>query len=177
MNYQERVAHHEAAHVVISHLYGGGPTLHGIDITVPSSAPGAFGNAGVGKLVHDQNQPEEDQRNDLLRNVAIICAGAACDARTLHRTLDMAIRMQPGDLAAAQAEIAQSPLIPSPGLSSQEELYERELVLRSGLETAEHQLTRPEVWNLVEKVAKACLDNGGKLSKAEIEALLFPEDT
>jgi hypothetical protein len=177
MNCQERVAHHEAAHVVMSYLCGGGPTLHGIDITAPSSAPGAFGNAGVGKLIHDQNQPEEDQRKDLLRNVAIICAGAACDAQTLDQTLDMALQMQPGDLAAARAEIAQSPLLPSPGLSSQEELDERELVLRSGLETAQHRLARPEVWNLVEKVARACLDNGGKLSKNEIEALLTLEGT
>lgn len=109
--------------------------------------------------------------------MAIICAGAACDALTLNRTLDMALNMQPGDLAAARAEIAQSPLLPSPGLSPQEERSERELVLRSGLETAQHQLARLEVWVLVEKVAKACLDNGGKLSKDEIEALFSPEDT
>jgi len=177
MTYQEGIAHHEAAHVVISYLYGGGPTLHGIDITAPSSVPGAFGNAGVGKLIHDQNHSEEDQRKDLLKNVAVICAGAACDALTLNRTLDMALKMQPGDLAAVRAEIAQSPLLPSPGLSPQEEQSERELVLRSGLETAQHQLARPEVWVLVEKVAKACLDNGGKLSKDEIEALFSPEDT
>jgi hypothetical protein len=50
-------------------------------------------------------------------------------------------------------------------------------VLRSGLETAQHQLARPEAWVLVEKVAKAYLDNGGKLSKDEIEALFSPEDT
>jgi hypothetical protein len=172
MTYEEQVAHHEAAHVVISFLFGGGPTLHGIDITAPSSVPGAFGNAGVGKLIHDENQPEEDQRKDLLRNVAIICAGAACDARTLNRPLEIALEKQPGDLAAAQAEIAQSPLLPSPGLSPKQEQLERECVLQSGLQTAQHHLARPEIWALVEKIAKACLNNGGKLSKEEIEALL-----
>ena len=177
MNYQEQVAHHEAAHVVMSYLYGGGPTLPGIDITTPSSEPVAFGNAGVGKLIHDQNQPEEEQRKDLLRNVAIICAGAACDSRVLNQALDMAVQMQPGDLAAAQAEIAQSPLLPSPGLSPQEELDERELVLQSGLEAAQSELARLDVWSLVEKVAKACLGRGGKLSKNEIETLLISERT
>jgi len=66
----------------------------------------------------------------------------ACDALTLNRTLDMALNMQPGDLAAARAEIAQIAAAPSPGLSPQEERSERELVLPSGLETAQHQLAR-----------------------------------
>lgn len=158
--------------MVISHRFGGGPTLHGIDITAPSSVDGAFGNAGVAKLLHDPNLPEEEQRKDLLANVAIICAGAACDARTLNQPLDVALQNQPSDLKAAQTEIEKSPLVPSAGSNPQEEQEEREFVLRSGLETAHAQLQHPEVWKLVEKVAMACLASGGKLSKDAIEAIL-----
>ncbi len=51
-------------HVVISHIFGGGPrTEHGIDINAPSSMLGAFGNAGVQKLVHDPSLSELEQRN------------------------------------------------------------------------------------------------------------------
>ncbi|MCJ2115710.1 hypothetical protein MKK65_03730 [Methylobacterium sp. J-001] len=172
MNYREQVAHHEAAHVVISHIFRGGPTAHGIDINAPSSMIGAFGNAGVQKLVHDPALPKEEQRNDLIKNVAMTCAGAAADARTMNRPLTQALLMQLGDLKVAQTEIAQSPLIPTSGRSPSTVQVDRDEALQAGLETAEHHLARPDIWALVEKIAKACLANGGKLSKEEIEDLL-----
>lgn len=50
-------------------------------------------------------------------------------------------------------------------------------MLQSGLEAAQSELARLDVWSLVEKVAKACLGRGGKLSKNEIETLLISERT
>lgn len=172
MDYREQVAHHEAAHVVISHIFGGGPTEHGIDINAPSSMLGAFGNAGVQKLVHDPSLPEQEQRNNLTKNVAITCAGAAADARTVNRSLKQALQMQPSDLRVAQAEIARSPLIQIAGRSPSAVQVDRNDALQAGLDTAEHHVARPDVWALVEKIAKACLANSGKLSKEEIEKLL-----
>ncbi len=140
--------------------------LHGIDINVGSSVPDAFGNAGVGKLIHDNTLPEEEQRQDLLKNIAIVCAGAAADARTMNRNINDALENQPGDLAVAKAEIEQSPLLVG---AESEELR---IVLQSGLGYAETLLAKPEIWDVVVKIAEACLANGGKLSKEEIEALL-----
>ncbi|WP_162145489.1 hypothetical protein [Sinorhizobium meliloti] len=140
--------------------------LHGMDINVGSSVPGAFGNAGVGKLVHDYTFPEEEQRLDLLRNIAIICAGAAADARTMNRNINEALENQPGDLAVAKAELAASPLLA--GAESEEINF----VLQTGLANAERLLAEPDIWDAVVKIAQACLANDGKLSKEEIEALL-----
>lgn len=164
MDYRQRVAHHEAAHVVISAHFGGGPTLHGIDINAASSVSGAFGNAGVGLPDHDNTLPIEEQRFDLTKNIAIICAGAAADARTTNRNINDALQSQPGDLAVARAEIAKSPLV---GADEDED------VLQAGLATAETLLAKPDFWDAVVKIAEACLANDGKLSKDEIEALLF----
>ncbi|MGT2478827.1 hypothetical protein ACU4GR_08010 (plasmid) [Methylobacterium oryzae CBMB20] len=172
MDYREQVAHHEAAHVVISHIFGGGPTEHGIDINAPSSMLGAFGNAGVQKLVHDPSLSEPEQRNDLIKNVAMTCAGAAADAWTMNRSLKQALQMQPSDLKVAQDEIAQSPLIQIAGRSPSAVQADRDAALQAGLDTAEYHLARPDVWALVQKVATACLANGGKLSKQQIEQLL-----
>ncbi|WP_458439088.1 hypothetical protein [Methylorubrum extorquens] len=172
MTYDEQVAHHEAAHVVISHMFGGGPTGHGIDIHAPSSVIGAFGNAGVATLIHDLSLPVEEQRKDLVRNVAIICAGAASDARTKGCSIDQAIQAQPSDLRFARDMIDNSTLIPTDSRSVDDLKRERDAVLKVGLETAEHHVARPEVWALVEKIARACIANGGKISREEIEDLL-----
>lgn len=172
MEYREQVAHHEAAHVVISHIFGGGPTGHGIDLDAPTSVPGAFGNAGVATLIHDPDLPEKEQKIDLGRNVAIILAGAAADARTKGCAIDEALQSQPSDVRIARDTIARSPLIPTAGRDPAEVQEEREIVFRIGLQLAEQRLARPDIWAQVETIATACLANGGKLSKQQIEQLL-----
>lgn len=165
MDQREQVAHHEAAHVVVSALFGGGPTLHGIDIDAGTSVTGAFGNAGVGLLVIDDTQPEEEQRHLLVQNIAIICAGAAADAKITARKLNDALQRQPGDLSVAKAAIERSRLVTGN--------EEGDHVLQVGLEYAETLLDKSDIWDAVVRIAKACLANRGKLSKDEIEALLF----
>lgn len=172
MDYREQVAHHEAAHVVVSHIFGGGPTGHGIDLDAPTSVAGAFGNAGVATLIHDPDLPEDEQRKDLGRNVAIILAGAAADARTKGCAIDEALQAQPSDVQIARDTIALSSLISTADRDPAEVQKEREIVFQIGCQLAEQRLARPDVWALVEKIAKACLANGGKLSKQQIEDLL-----
>jgi hypothetical protein len=77
-----------------------------------------------------------------------------------------------GNLAATKKEIARSPLFPSPGSSSEEAAQECEVILETELQLAWRNLTRPDIWILAKKIAKARLERGGKLSKAEIDALL-----
>lgn len=50
----------------------------------------------------------------------------------------------------------------------------QEGVLESCLERAKRMLDEPEVWDSVRRIAKACIENSGKLSKTEIEVLLPP---
>jgi hypothetical protein len=157
---KERVAHHEAAHVVIAVLYGIAPTMHGIDLNVPTSAPGAFGNAGVATFDYDASLPGQQQRLDLVRNLAIICAGAASDARILSRPLDEALRAQVSDHQAARGYLALSPLISSEA--------EADYILEIGLARAAKLLDDNENWLLVETIAKAALGNDGALSRDEI---------
>lgn len=166
MNYREKVAHHEAAHVVVSARYGGGPMLHGIDINAASSVAGAFGNAGVGTLVHDDTLSLDQQQVDLMRNLIIICAGAGADARTNATDIRGAFGKQPGDHSAAVAAIVQSPLTTDPG---QEEI---DFLLGIALDRTEEVLAEPHVWDMVERIAAACLSNDGRLSKAQIEEIL-----
>jgi hypothetical protein len=164
MNHREQVAYHEAAHVVISHLYGGGPTDNGIDINAESSVAGSFGNASVGLLEPDDSISTEDQQLDLIKNIAIICAGAASDAKILGITIDDAIEDQSSDFNAAWAAINSSRLVTS--------IEEGESVFDLGLKRAESLLADKGRWALVEKIALACIENGGNLSKMAIGKLL-----
>ncbi|EIZ81893.1 hypothetical protein WYO_5481 [Methylobacterium sp. GXF4] len=172
MEYREQVAHHEAAHVVISHIFGGGPTGHGIDLDAPTSVAGAFGNAGVATLIHDPDLPEDEQRKNLGRNVAIILAGAVADTRTKGCAVDEALQAQPSDVRIAQDTIALSPLISTADRDPAEVQEERKIVFQVGLQLAEQRLARPDIWAQVVTIATACLANGGKLSKQQIEKLL-----
>lgn len=165
MNYKEEVAHHEAAHVVMSHLFGGGPATNGININTASSVQGASGNAGVCLIVHDETLCLEDQHHNLIRNVAIICAGAAADARTTKVSIEEAMKAQPSDWAAAWAEINNSPLVTTS--------EEGAIVYDLGVQQADRALKIGSNWDLVEKIAKACVANNGMLSKSDIDDLLL----
>jgi hypothetical protein len=137
----------------------------GIDIDAPSSVEGAFGRAGVNIFRHDPTATEQEQQSLLRDNIAITCAGAASDARLTGRTLREALRRQPGDQRAAMQLLEASPLV---------QLRDREEVYQLLLNFTEELVNKPEIWNAIEQVAQACLDEGGQLSRAQIEAILLP---
>jgi len=167
MNYREKVAHHEAAHAVIA-LHVGFGISEGIDLDAPSSSvDGAFGNVGAYTADYDPALPPEVQRDDLLRNLQVFCAGAASDARNSGVEPREALSKQPGDEDAAIGMLEASPLIGAKA--------ENDHVLNLALQRVVTLLDRPEVWAKVERVARACLKAGGKLSKAEIE-LVYAQD-
>ena len=170
MNYDEQVAHHEAAHVVLSRHNGGGPSDVGIDLNRPSSVEDAFGSAGVKLLAHDPSQPEDVQMLDLIRNLSTILAGAASDALILGWSQEEALTRQPGDVGYARELIERSPLFASaaPGAVA---AFSQKLIDR-GFEAAQQLLTQANIWKRVESIAIATLANGGELSQLEIENLL-----
>jgi hypothetical protein len=67
--------------------------------------------------------------------------------------------------------LASSPVI---GHETQEE---EEYVLNAALTRAAEMLGQTDHWRLVEEVAAACLENGGRLSKSQIEAILNSDST
>jgi hypothetical protein len=165
MEYREQVAHHEAAHAVMALIVRHGLSHHGMDIDAPSSVSGATGKTGVMTFAADLNQPEADQFNDLGALLAVTLAGAAADARIRGVDLWNALQAQPGDLGAAQVFCAQYPFAQGP---------DEAMALKMGLEIAEKRLAWPGAWDAVCAVAAACLAAGGRLTKAEIEAVALP---
>jgi hypothetical protein len=170
MQYRERVAHHEAAHMVLAVQIGAGIGDQGMDLNAPTSTEGAYGNATVMLLIHDASQTIEEQKEDLLRNLVIICAGAASDAKLMVRPLREALRRQPGDEKDARKLIAQSPLTEKNDEHTRRE--EEELLLNKALELAARQLEKPIVWKTIQEVARATLNEGGRLTKPQIEAII-----
>src|SRR5438552_2718456 len=97
MQHRERIAHHEAAHVVMAWFWGAGVLDQGMDIDAPSSVEGAYGRAAVSLFLDDEGFDFEERARDLLRNLTIIFAGAASDAKIAGKSLNAAIDDQPGD--------------------------------------------------------------------------------
>lgn len=160
MNHRERVAHHEAAHAVIAIFYKAGLTAHGIDLNAPTSVQGASGNAGVNIYVPDFSDPEPELRITCISNLAIICAGAAADARIEGTPLRGALASQTGDEAVARQEAARYPFCSTPA--------EIEGALVVALDVVWNVLAKPHVWSAVEALAAKLLAQGGKLSSRQV---------
>jgi hypothetical protein len=171
MEHRARIAHHEAAHVVLAVFYGTGVNEQGIDLNASTSVEGAYGNAAVNLFAHDASLEQQEQQKDLLRNLCIVCAGAASDAKILNRSLREALSQQPGDEKVALRLLAQSTLISRENKSDAQK-KEEECILEIALEKARDILGKTDVWALVEEIAQECLRKGGHLTKAEIEAMV-----
>lgn len=165
MNLREQVAHHEAAHAVVALHTRLGLSSYGMDIDAPASVPGAFGKTGVMTFAADLTQPEADQFKDLGVLLAVTLAGAASDAKINSITLHHALQCQPGDLSVAKNLCAEYPF----ACGDQEAV-----ALDHGLQLAAKALAKAEVWSAICAVAKACLANGGNLSKEQIETVALP---
>ena len=164
MDDSERIGHHESSHVVFSFRSGAGIPDAGIDLNAPASEVGARGVGGVYLFDHDTELPEVEQQKRLLWNLAIICAGPASDAKFWGCSPEEALRRQRGDTRDAHKCLDSSPLI-----STEDE---KESVLKRALELAAQELEKPDVRDAIQKVARACLANGGRLTKAQIEEIL-----
>lgn len=161
LTHREIVAHHEAAHSVIAVCCGPGVS-GGIDLNAATSVAGAFGNTKVYLFAPDASQPIGVQERDALRNAAIICAGAASDAKLHAIGLNQALVAQPGDHAFVHSHLATHPCVPAGDIVS---------VVAVGLATADFHLAKAHVWDAVESVATACLSNGGTIDAATIRAI------
>ena len=164
MDDRKKVAHHEAAHAVVAHSVGAGIVEGGIDIDAPSSVEGAYGRTAVNIFAHEESLTETQQKESVIHSLAIICAGAASDARLLNRPLDEALAAQSADASEAKKFLADNPLVETP--------EEAEFLLKEAMRYTAKILDRPEIWSAIELVAEECIKNDGKLSKAQIEGLL-----
>jgi hypothetical protein len=163
MNDRERVAHHEAAHAVLS-LRAGFGVSGGIDLDAQTSVEGAFGNAAVALSMLDADLPTAQQQMELGRNLSVICAGAASDARILEIDPEDALLAQPGDYGVAIQYAAGSSII---GNVKDAEY----VVTQIALPVAVRDVGRPEVWQAIERLAAALLEAGGRLDRDQVEAL------
>ncbi len=78
--------------------------------------------------------------------------------------------MQPSDLKVAQNEIAQSPLIQIVGRSPSAVQATVKMRSRQDWTLQSIILARPDVWALVQKVATACLANGGSSRSSRLSS-------
>lgn len=163
MNHTEQVAYHEAAHAVLAIHYGMGLS-GGIDLNAETSVDGAFGNVAVNLWQFDSSTSLQEQKSVLVCNLAVICAGAASDAKLKGIPLTSALDAQPGDYKKA-VEIARTC-----GLAADE--YEVDFMVKEvGLVRASRDAEKREVWEAIVRVATATLEAGGKLSKEKVAAL------
>ncbi len=163
MNDREKVAHHEAAHAVLAIRAGFGVS-GGIDLDAPTSVAGAYGNAAIALLELDETLPEDEQRRDLARNLAIICAGAAADAKTGGIDPSDTLLAQPGDYNLAVRHAAESSIVGG-------DAEARAVVMNVALPIAVRVVDRADVWAAIERVAAAVLNAGGRLDRDKIESL------
>jgi hypothetical protein len=163
MNNREKVARHEAAHAVLAIRAGFGVS-GGIDLDAPTSVEGAYGNAAVSLVELDGTLSEDEQRTDLVRNLAVICAGAAADAKSAGVEPADALRAQPGDYALALRHAAESSIVESHTEAA-------EVVMNVALPIAVCIVNRADVWAAIERVAAAVLAAGGQLDRDQIESL------
>jgi hypothetical protein len=162
MTHLEMVAHHEAAHSVLAVVYRRG-LCGGIDLHAPTSVPGATGQTNVNLYVPDPTATDEEQRLNLARNLAIICAGAASDAKTGGLAPRAALVAQVGDHRAALAHAALHPVVSGS--------VQIDFAVNFALDLAVVELAKPVVWLAVEDVAAACLANAGTLDQATVESM------
>jgi hypothetical protein len=166
MKPRDRIAHHEAAHVVMSVLQGLSVPERGIDIDAPTSVPGATGNVMVNLFNVDANADELVRRALIVSNLEIVCAGAVSDAKIRGRPLRDALRRQPSDERLALELLRNSSLLEEPG--------EAEALINRALKRVEARFKNKRVWDAIHELAKACIKTGGRLSKLQIEQVLGP---
>jgi hypothetical protein len=154
---------------VMSYFFGGGVAEAGIDLghRTPLRARGAAHSL----LIDDTPALPMDVRvKQVILNLAIICAGPACDVRFTAKSLEQSLRDQWSDHKNAVMYLSESPLIDRSG--EDEGKAEMAVALLSGLRTADAQLARPEVWASVEAVSKAVHAAEGKLPGREIVSII-----
>jgi hypothetical protein len=166
VTFREQLAHHEAAHAVLALHFGAGLASQGIDLDAPTSVQGAYGTASVNLFVPDLTEPQAEQLKVCGSSLAIVCAGAASDARVLGIPLADALAAQPGDESTARQHVALYPFGQTRG--------DQDNALTAGLEIAERTLQAPGVWDAVEAVAREVLIVGGKLPPDKIRDIATP---
>ena len=173
MTEQERIAHHEAAHAVLTIVAGIGVAARGIDLaytnTSTGSSGGLFGNLFDIDL-SDLKSPEleaEQQANktEIDLNGAIVAAGAASDAKLLRLDPWVALQQQRSDLQMMQT------LLRRARLSSSQEV--EDALIRNQLSEAVSVLENPVIWKAVEAVAAAVVTSSA-LPGTTITAIAMP---
>lgn len=162
MDESERIAHHEAAHAVICLLFGLDLTNAGIDLAA-ATRNGAAGQAGVYLHAITAGAPVSD--NNLLTNAAICAAGAASDARIFGEAPLDAFKKQVGDWQAAENLFA---------LAGKGAADDPDGFMAAAIEAAYERIERPLIWQAIEAVATATLNNGGVLDPDAIKRLAQP---
>lgn len=173
MTEQERIAHHEAAHAVLTVLAGINVAAEGIDLAYTNPSTGSSG--GLFGMLFDIDlsalkSPEleaEQQKHDkeIQLNGGIVAAGAASDAKLLRLDPWEALQEQPSDLRMMRD------LLKRAQLSSSQEVEEDHI--RTQLGEAVLALQNPIIWEAVEAVATAVLTHS-PLPGADIETIAVP---
>ena len=166
MGQLNRVAYHEAAHIVATIAAGLEIPDAGIDLNRPSSVDGAFGSAWVNFFDVTKIEDEPEKLVAAIWNASICCAGAVSDAKILEIELRDALRQQPGDEKHAQLCSAEI-------LKDQEEqaiAVFMEQFIAKALRTANDVVTRN--WSLVKALAEASEAKKGCLNKADIQSIV-----
>ena len=109
-----------------------------------------------------------------MRNVIVVCAGPACDAKLTGKCLRQSLSDQWSDHRNVVNVLASSQVIDrSDGKDGRDEMA---LVLDDGLKRAARHLERHTVWASVKAVSDAVLKAGGKLPGPEIVAIINATD-
>ncbi len=154
-----RIAHHEAAHVVIAMAMGMAAPKSGMDIDLENEVSGGVGSVQVGLefledlrgMSGDDLANAQDQQTDAARhNLCTILAGAACDAKLLGEDPWGALEQQPGDHCSAVAMLDLMAIDPE----------ERDVALKAQLADACAALDEHHLWDAVEAVAAEALATG-----------------
>lgn len=169
----ERIAHHEAAHAVLTILAGLDVAAEGIDLayTNPStgSSGGLFGNLFDIDLSALKSPELETQQQENMKEInlngAIVAAGAASDAKLLGLDPWEALQEQPSDLRMMRNLLKRAQLSSSPKVE--------EAHIRSQLREAVLALQNPIFWEAIEAVATAVLTRS-PLPGTDIETIAVP---
>lgn len=173
MTEQERIAHHEAAHAVLTILAAIGVAAKGIDLAYTNASTGSSGGL-FGKLfdidLSDLKSPElesEQQANEkeINLNGGIVAAGAASDAKLLRLDPWVALQQQHSDLQVMRN------LLRRAQLSSNQEV--EDALIRNQLSEAVSALENPIIWKAVEAVAAAVVTRS-PLPGTTITAIAMP---
>jgi hypothetical protein len=163
-----RIAHHEAAHAVASVIFVGGLSS-GIDLDAENLATGGLGHAGIRLFAFDLRNlggpPLRRRHHELAdqfeKNMLIILAGSAADARVTGTITANAIRQQHSDLAEAELMLDRMHLTRR---KRQERLSEM-------FALADEMIADDDIWALIEATANEVL-NRRKIDAPALEAVI-----